>query len=315
MYLAHTIDQFLNSKSSILEMKKQYQVNPDSFFELSNDEFENILDSLTDFYGTILNDSGLDGYVVGLSGGIDSSVVASLLVKAVGNKNVKPLLMPSSVTSKNHIRYAVMLSEQLNIEFNKSGIDEFKENFELVLKSISNVISSPIELNNSTEIRSRLDRIRIGNIHARLRMIILRDFAKQNNSLVAGTGNATEESLGYFTLAGDGLGGVDNEGIGGLYKTQIFKLAKYLDVPQQIIDSVPTAGLYEGQTDEKELGASYEVIDMILVGKKIGMTKKEVSEVLENHGVTSQTVKHIYDICEANIFKTKLPPKPIMKTI
>ena len=210
-------------------MKKQYKVNPDSFFELSSDECENILYSLTRFYKAILNDSGLDGYVVGLSGGIDSAVVVSLLVKAVGSKCVKGVLMPSSVTSKNHIDNAISIAEQLGIASNSFEADKFKTNFKSAFESINEligVLGRQVDLSESKSPSSKsgLDRIRLGNIHARLRMIILRDYAKQNNYLVAGTGNATEEALGYFTLAGDGLGGVDNEGIGGLYKTQIFKL-------------------------------------------------------------------------------------------
>ncbi|EKE14036.1 MAG: hypothetical protein ACD_12C00699G0001 [uncultured bacterium] len=121
------------------------------------------------------------------------------------------------------------------------------------------------------------DKIRLGNIMARVRMIILFDLAKQLNALVCGTENKSEKLLGYFTRFGDAAS--DIEPISHLYKTQIYQLAKYLKVPEEIIKQSPTAGLWNGQTDEDDFGFTYEEADQVLYlyhdrGQDINLIKK-----------------------------------------
>ena len=139
------------------------------------------------------------------------------------------------------------------------------------------------------------DQIRGGNFKARTRMIILYDFSVLYNALVIGTGNRTELLLGYFTLYGDGACAL--EPIGHLYKTEVKEIAKYIGVPECIINKIPTAGLWEGQTDEGELGASYEEIDNCLK-----VWYNECKGEIPNH-----MVKLVTERIEKNKFKSELP--------
>lgn len=110
--------------------------------------------------------------------------------------------------------------------------------------------------------RSDLDKVRLGNVMARVRMMVLYDLAKKLNAIVCGTENKSEYYLGYFTRFGDAAS--DFEPIAHLYKTQVYQLAKYLGVPKEFIDKTPTAGLWPGQTDEGEFGFTYKEADAVL---------------------------------------------------
>ncbi len=182
--------------------------------------------------------------VLGLSGGLDSSVVAYLAVEALGADKVHGLILPSSSNTEQDIKIAKQISKICNL---KSEI--------IILDSILNAY-----INN---ISSTLDNKSLGNLKARIRMTLLYSKANELNGLVLGTGNKTEIMTGYFTKHGDG--GVDLLPIGDLYKTEERELAKYLGIPQEIINRPPTAGLWEGQTDEDELGITYEKLDKILI--------------------------------------------------
>lgn len=190
---------------------------------------------------------GFNKAVIGISGGIDSAVVAALLVKALGKENVLGYILP--------------YGKQKDFIDARSIFDVFDIYYDVVKEGYTS--------KNEIDIKEIVDRFpcmtdnkRIGNIMARVRMIILFDKSAKHNALVVGTGNKTELTLGYFTLHGDGACALLP--IGHLYKTQVRQLAKYLGVPQNIIDKAPTAGLWEGQTDEGEFGATYEEIDEIL---------------------------------------------------
>lgn len=182
--------------------------------------------------------------VLGLSGGIDSSVVATLLAKAIPEHAIHGLILPSSSNHDEDALLAVSLAQKLGISYEKINIQPLVDTY----KKHAPYIHSEYA---------------IGNLKARIRMNLLYAKANELNGMVVGTGNKTELMIGYFTKYGDG--GVDILPIGDLYKKDVYELAMHLDVPQTIIEKTPTAGLWSGQTDEEEIGMSYETLDAILM--------------------------------------------------
>lgn len=184
---------------------------------------------------------GANGVVIGLSGGIDSTVVASLAVKALGKDRVYGVIMPCLSNPKDE-EDGKAIAGILGINYCVIG-----------LEAMRNTILSQISVSRLTD----------ANIRARFRMVILYALAGERNNIVIGTGNKSELLTGYFTKYGDG--GVDCEPIGDFYKTEVWELAKALgNIPQYLIDRIPSAGLWEGQTDEGDLGMSYVQFDNIL---------------------------------------------------
>ena len=180
--------------------------------------------------------------VLGLSGGIDSAVIARLTAKAIGSKNIFSLILPFRNSSLGNINDAKMVAKKLSLH--------------------NEIINITPMLKAYFKNFSKVDKIRLGNKIARERMSILYDVAKKEKALVIGTSNKTELLLGYFTKYGDG--GVDLEPLGSLYKTQVYQLAEYLKISEKIIKKTPSADLWKGQTDEGELGLSYQEMDEIL---------------------------------------------------
>lgn len=181
--------------------------------------------------------------VLGLSGGIDSAVVAYLAVLALGKSKVYGVIMPSKTNSKEDLKLAILIANLLEIEYEIIDLEKILDSY----------------LNNCDYFNTKIN---IGNLKARIRMNLLYGLAGASKSFVLGTGNKSEISIGYFTKYGDA--GCDFLPIGDLYKTQVRELAKQLNIPQAIIKRQPTAGLWIGQTDEKELGITYELLDKIL---------------------------------------------------
>lgn len=183
--------------------------------------------------------------IVGISGGIDSAVTAYLCVKALGPQNVVALLLP--------------YGQQIDINDSLLIVKKLKINYQIVdIKPIVDALNSCN------------DKLIKANLMARIRMAILYSHANLHHGLVAGTTNKSEFSIGYFTKHGDGA--CDLEIIADLYKTEIFHLAKILDIPQNIIDKKPSAGLWAGQSDERELGFTYTDLDRYLQGEEIDST-------------------------------------------
>ncbi len=218
--------------------------------------------------------------VLGISGGIDSSVVAILAKKAFG-KDVLGILMPSSFSSKSSLDDALTLCSAFDIAYETI--------------SIAPLISVYFK-------DTAIDNLRIGNFSARARMSILYDISAKERALVLGTSNKSELLLGYGTLFGD-LSSAINP-IGDLYKTEIFKFAKYLGVPQSIISKPPSADLWEGQSDEADLGFSYAALDQALhafIDKR--MSEKEMQDA----GFKSEIITLIRNRIYRNQFKRKMP--------
>ncbi len=252
-----------------------------------NVDYPEIKNKIASFISSRVAESGASGGVIGLSGGIDSSLTAYLAVEALGKDNVLGILLPEKgITSEEDIDDALEVARILGIEHKLVEISP-------VLRSFSKVMD--------------FDKTRIvanGNLKARTRMCILYYHANLMHRMVVGTGNKTELLLGYFTKYGDG--GVDIEPIGCLYKTQVRGLARYLSVPSRIIDKTPTAGLWKGQTDEEELGVSYETADKILT--ILVDEKKDVSAVKKSYpaNIVDQLVARI----SSNEHKRMPPASP-----
>jgi len=187
--------------------------------------------------------AGKKNAVVGLSGGVDSATACGLLAEALGPKQVFAYYLPVDNDAKD----------------GKDAANVAKK-FKLNLKTIN---LKPL-VGSACKLLGAKDRIGRGNLSARMRMIALYQLARKHNALVTGTGNRTESLLGYFTKYGDG--GADVLPLGDLYKTQVWAVASILGVPKEVVAKKPSAGLWRGQTDERELGMSYAEMDLALEG-------------------------------------------------
>ena len=224
---------------------------------------------IKDFIKTYVQSSGSKGVVIGLSGGIDSAVIAVLCRQVLGKKNTHCLFMPDDTTPNSDIQHQKIISQKFDLFCETKNISEIVQNIE------NNCFVKP-------------DKMALANMKARIRMTLLFEYANMNNLRVCGTSNKSELLVGYFTKYGDG--GADIMPIGDLYKTQIYELAKFLKIPTEIICKAPTAGLIKDQTDEKELGFAYEILDKVLMGLE---RKQELSDIAKNTGLKKSDVEKI----------------------
>ncbi|MHA3964437.1 MAG: NAD+ synthase [Candidatus Thorarchaeota archaeon SMTZ1-45] len=208
---------------------------------LKFDDFERPREIIVNFIKDYVSQARVRGVILGLSGGIDSSLVATLACEAIGPERVHGIMLPvDAKKDAENIADAVDLAEALQMKH---------ELFEL-----KGAIAAYDSLS--------LDGVALGNLAARLRMVAWYARANQENLLVLGTGNKTELMIGYFTKYGDG--GTDILPIGDLYKENVWSLSRFMGIPKKIIEKVPSAGLWKGQTDEGEIGISYAELDSIL---------------------------------------------------
>ncbi len=205
--------------------------------------------------------AGCKGIVVGMSGGLDSSVLAVLCRRAFP-QNMLGVLIPCH-SSQEDEEHAQIIASKFSIPTKI-----------MVLDTVSDTL---LKVLPSDKIEPTVSRLAKANLKVRLRMLTLYYFANQLKYMVVGSGNKSELSLGYFTKYGDG--GVDILPLGNLVKGQVRELASFLGIPQQIIDKPPSAGLWEGQSDEVELGLSYEELDRYLV---TGEASNELREKIES---------------------------------
>ena len=244
-------------------------------------------DDIVEFVQNKVSEANADGLVVGLSGGIDSTLAAFLACEAVGKENVFGIVMPSTTTPTEDKLHGTAIAQLLGINYKEIAID-----------SILNEFLSVTQLEE--------DKLSIGNLKARIRMSIIYFYANSKNYLVSGTGNKSEILIGYFTKHGDGA--CDIEPIGDLYKTDVYQLAKYLEIPQEIIDKPPRAGLWNNQTDEDEIGMTYKLLDKILyqfIEKEI-----DADSIAKELNIEVNEVNDIINRVERNQHKTQVPESP-----
>ncbi|MCS7139521.1 MAG: NAD+ synthase [Candidatus Nezhaarchaeota archaeon] len=230
------------------------------------------------------------GLVLGLSGGLDSSVTAYLAVKALGSERVKALIMPHNrVTPRFDVEDAWMIADRLGIEAKEIDIAPMCDAI---------IERHPYKVGDNV--------VAIGNVMARVRMILLYYMANTMNMLVCGSGDKSEIMIGYFTKYGDG--GVDILPIGDLYKTDVKRIARYLGVPDRIILKPSSPRLWPGQTAEEELGLSYDFIDPILylVYEK-GLSPEDAASRI---GVDLEAVMMVIRRVEGSRHKRLMPPSP-----
>ncbi|MGL6114700.1 MAG: NAD+ synthase [Cetobacterium sp.] len=240
---------------------------------------ENIL---VDFLREEVHKVGFKKVVLGISGGIDSALVAYLAAKALGPENVLGIMMPYKSSSKESLDHGKLVIDSLGI------------NSKLV--EITPMVEPYFQMNPD------MDGLRKGNRMARERMCILFDHSAKEKALVLGTSNKTEILLGYSTQFGDGASAINP--IGDLYKTQVWELSRYMGIPSQLIDKKPSADLWEGQTDESELGFSYNLADEILV--RLIDERYTPEEVIEEE-FPEDIVKKVMKKILYSQYKRKLP--------
>lgn len=229
-------------------------------------------------------ESGFENAVIGLSGGIDSSLTLKLAVDALGAEHVTGLIMPENgISSDENTYHAKGLAEFFGVKTFTIPINKFLIDFGLL----------PWKGNHLAAM----------NTKARIRMILLYHYANTHHCLVLGTSNKSEIMLGYGTKFGDFA--ADIEVIGSLYKEDVYKLARYLELPDEIIQKKPTAELASGQTDEQELGASYHELDQIL--KKYTMGIEGLLERGMHPGLVHGVIRRIGQN------KHKTSPAPVIK--
>lgn len=238
---------------------------------------------LTGFIKSEITRVKISRAVVGLSGGIDSALSCALAVEALGAQNVLAVRMPYKASSKDSLDHAQLLIDQLGAQ------------------------SKTVEITDMVEPLFKLEpavsKTRKGNIMARERMIVLYDQSEAFKGLVVGTSNKTEILLGYSTLFGDSASALNP--IGDLYKTQVRELARAMNIPAPIVDKPPSADLWEGQTDEKELGFTYADADKLLY--LLVDQRYSPSEAIEA-GFDKTFVESVVRRVSRNQFKRMQPP-------
>jgi NAD+ synthase len=241
---------------------------------------------ITEFISEEVKITGLKGAIIAVSGGIDSALTLSLTAKALGPERVRAITMPErDITPKSDITDVMRLTAMYDVT---CDIVEITPTLEALSRALPLIDSS--------------DKLATGNIRPRVRMIVSYHYANALKMMVVGSSNKTEHLTGYFTKYGDG--GVDLMPLGDLYKCQVRQLASYMGVPQEIIDKTPTAGLWSGQSDEGEMGASYDTIDLILWGREKKFSAQEIASEID---VDLGLVESILARVERNEHKRRLP--------
>ncbi|PSQ44590.1 NAD(+) synthetase [Halobacteriales archaeon SW_7_68_16] len=254
----------------------------------SEAELDRVREGIVSFVDEQVAAAGADGAVIGLSGGIDSSLVAHLAVEALGPGRVRGLVMPGTVSDPDNTSDGEAIAEKLGIEYDVVPIESVVDALVTGLPEVAD------------------DRVAVGNARARVRGVFNYLVANHEDRLVLGTGNRSEALAGYYTKYGDQA--VDCNPIGDLYKTQVRQLARAVGLPERIVAKPPTAGLWEGQTDEDELGVSYETLDTVLALHVDGSLS--AAATVRELGVDPEVVDRVRDLYVANEHKRRMPPAP-----
>ncbi|WP_232686619.1 NAD+ synthase [Halobacterium zhouii] len=254
----------------------------------SEDELAERRDRIQTFLRDTVESAGAERCVLGLSGGIDSTTVAHLAVDELGADALHGLVMPGSASRGENMSDAERVAEDLGIEYDVVEIDPF------------------VDLLTEAYPAAEGDRLAVGNARARTRAVLNYLVANHEDGLVLGTGNRTEALAGYFTKYGDQA--VDCNPIGNLYKMQVRQLARDLGVPEDLVAKTPTAGLWQGQTDEDEMGVGYDTIDAVLAIHVDGGVPAAATAT--HLGVEESVVQRVRELYERSEHKRAMPPAP-----
>lgn len=262
-------------------------------------------EQITTVLKRMVTDAGFSPVVVAVSGGVDSATSVALATAALGPEAVFALSLPYQNWHVGASQRAGGLLNQLQLPaWNVREIDIAP----MVQAFVGSVGLQPPAENRPAD--EDLDRVRLGNIMARVRMITLFDYAKELSALVLGTENKSEHYLGYYTRFGDEAS--DIEPLRNLYKTEIYRLAEHLGIPNEIREAVPTAGLWPGQSDEGQFGFTYETADEILYG--LYETGQSPQELIER-GLDKNAIAQVQTWVAQMDFKHHLPflaPEPVI---
>ena len=238
---------------------------------------------LTGFIRSETSRAGFDRGVIGLSGGVDSALTCALAAEALGPENVVAVRMPYTTSSPDSLEHAGLVIEL-------TGVKE-------VTIPIASAVDALVEgIPEEAQVRR-------GNIMARTRMVVLFDQSAEHEALVIGTGNKTEILLGYTTQFGDAAAAINP--IGDLYKTQVGQLAAEMGIPDVILRKPPSADLWVGQTDEGELGFTYEQVDKLLY---LLVDRRHSPDECVEAGFDREFVENVVDRVRRNHFKRVMPP-------
>ena len=250
---------------------------------MRNIDIKSEIDRTVKFIQEQLAKSGFGKVVVGLSGGIDSALTCALSVKAIGKGNVYAVLMPYRTSNPKSTSDAVEVAKSLDVQYEIIEITAMVDTY-------------------FDKFQPDADFLRRGNRMARERMCILYDLSAKYNALVAGTGNLSELMIGYCTQYGDSACAFET--IGHLYKTELFKIAEYMGLPECVIKKKPTADLWLNQTDEDEIGITYVKLDEILYN--LYELKRSRKELLED-GFEKNDVEKVIQMHAKSEFKRVMP--------
>lgn len=263
-------------------------IDPEEVVRLSQEELEQRRGQSTAFIQGMVEEAGADGAVLGLSGGIDSTLTAFLAVEALGPDQVKGLILPGPASDDGNMADAETVAGGLAIPYETMRIDD----------AVAALLGTYPDVGG--------DRVATGNVQVRSRAVLTYMVANHENRVVLGTGNRTEALVGYFTKYGDQA--VDCNPIGHLYKSQVRQLARRLDVPDRVVEKPPTAGMWPGQTDEDEIGMIYPVLDAVLALHVDGNVPKSRTAALLD--VEPEQVDAVVEMHRESQHKRALPPAP-----
>ena len=250
-----------------------------------------------------LSDAGFSRVVVAVSGGVDSAATIALATAALGPEAVFALSLPYQNWYVEASQRAGHLLHELQIPaWNVREID--------IAPIVEAFVRSVALQTQNRPSNEDLDKVRLGNIMARVRMVTLFDYAKELSALVLGTENKSEHYLGYYTRFGDEAS--DIEPLRNLYKTEVFRLAEHLGIPKEIREASPTAGLWPGQSDEDQFGFTYETADEILYSL---YEARQSSQALVKQGLNMNAIDRVQAWVAQMAFKHDLPriaPEPVI---
>ncbi|SEP23253.1 NAD+ synthase [Halogranum amylolyticum] len=272
----------MSNESSVLSDTAPFDLR------LSETELEATRDHVTTFIRETVETAGAEGAVLGLSGGIDSTLTAYLAVEALGEDGLHGLVLPSEVNTEGNMSDAERVAQELGIKYDVIEINPIVESFFDAYPEGAD------------------DQMAAGNVRVRVRGVLNYFVANHENRLVLGTGNRSEAMTGYFTKYGDQA--VDCNPIGNLYKQQVRQLADHVGVPEDLVTKTPSAEMWLGQTDEEEMGLTYDTLDAVLALHVDGPLS--TAATVRCLDVTEEQIARVVELVEGSEHKRHMPPAP-----